>query len=197
MCFRNLSSRPTQPGPFSGTQNFETGPKTRVNVSRDNFRSFYARFWTSCKGLSPCERSWLCRPQREVSKTHAEIYSSSFKSKVRGNSPKNPKASLAHQCDKPLLFEMSATRMRRLCKPLFWDEQYNSACLKVLTWGLNPNEDQTAEMVIINSSFNKKGLIFPITTIFQVLSALIPTSDQGVVPPWGIEKHSITKSTGV
>ena len=34
-----------------------------------------------------------------------------------------------------------------------------SACITVLNWGLGPHEDQTAEMVLIWSSFYTKVLI--------------------------------------
>ena len=36
-----------------------------------------------------------------------------------------------------------------------------NAFVKVLNWGLGPHEDQTAEMVLIWSSFYTKVLIFP------------------------------------
>ena len=82
MCFRNLSLRPTQPGPFTGTQTLTTGSKPRVKTPEIVSRHIHALFWTSLKVLSLWKRSWLRRPWREVSETHADFYSSSFVPKV-------------------------------------------------------------------------------------------------------------------
>ena len=57
-----------------------------------------------------------------------------------------------------------------------------SAFEKVLNWGLGPHEDQTAEMVLILSSFYTTGLIFPKYDISWDLKVCSSTINEEISP---------------